>query len=408
MFFNLLHDQDVEATRRFPDELEGAWHERAVLALAALGIIQGHPDGLFHPEDSITRAEFVAIAARFAEGLPAITDDTPFSDVPDYHWAYRYIHAAVQFEWVLGYGDGTFQPNRNLSRAEAVTIVNRMLGRVADRHFVDEHMDLERFDDVAQTHWAFYDIMEAFDAHKFERDEDDEEHWRIHNSQCTILVCWAGGIMGWFHEWWLSLGLLGQIMACAAIPMTIVMFMQLLLMIFGSGFGGASDSDLDNDGIDPGADSSANEAGSYGNYSFFRIITVRGIVAFFALGGWAGLAALTAGIPAIWSIQISLVSGAAAMLLASLVIKLALRMQDSGNLNVRNALSQTAEVYIAIPPSRSNFGKVTMLLQERFVELEAVTDSPEILKPNTKVEVIGVTEDDRLVVRPLEDQIEAE
>jgi len=178
MFFNLLHDQDVEATRRFPDELEGAWHERAVLALAALGIIQGQPDGLFHPEDSITRAEFVAIAARFAEGLPAITDDTPFSDVPDYHWAYRYIHAAVQFEWVLGYGDGTFQPNRNLSRAEAVTIVNRMLGRVADRHFVDEHMDLERFDDVTQTHWAFYDIMEAFDAHKFERDEDDEEHWR--------------------------------------------------------------------------------------------------------------------------------------------------------------------------------------------------------------------------------------
>jgi len=202
--------------------------------------------------------------------------------------------------------------------------------------------------------------------------------------------------MEWFTQWWLSLGLAGQIMATAAIPMTVVMLLQLLLMIFGFGFG-TPDSDADVDSCD----SPANEAGTYGNSSLFKVFTIRGIVAFFALGGWAGLAALAAGLQLIWAIQIALLAGVAAMILASLAIRLALRMQDSGNLNINNALSQPAEVYITIPALRANTGKITMLLQERFVELDAVTDSETALIPKTKVEVIGVVDKDCLLVRPI-------
>ncbi|MCL2226915.1 MAG: hypothetical protein FWB97_04730 [Oscillospiraceae bacterium] len=205
--------------------------------------------------------------------------------------------------------------------------------------------------------------------------------------------------MEWFVQWWLELGIVGQIMATAAMPMTVVMLLQLLLMIFGFGFG-LPDSDVGADS----PDSPANAAGSYGNASIFRVFTVRGIVAFFALGGWAGLAALSAGIPTLWSIQIALLAGAAALMLASFVIRLALRMQDSGNLNINNALSQPGEVYITIPPSRTKAGKVMLLLQERFVELDAVTDNETALSPKTKVEVIGVIDNDCLLVRPITEQ----
>jgi len=183
----------------------------------------------------------------------------------------------------------------------------------------------------------------------------------------------------------------------------------MVLMIIGAGFGGESETDFDSEGLDEAVDHGidhdsdhpANEAGSNSSSSIWKIFTIRGIVAFFALGGWAGLAALSAGVPLLWSIHIAVVAGVAALLLASLVLQLALKMQDSGNINMRNALTQIAEVYITIPPSRSNTGKVTMLLQERFVELEAVTDEDCEIRPNTKVEVVALASEGRLVVRPV-------
>jgi len=210
--------------------------------------------------------------------------------------------------------------------------------------------------------------------------------------------------MEWFTLWWQGLGLVGQIMACAAIPMTIVMLLQLVLMIIGAGFGEGSDNDIDSEGsVGNNDDHPANEAGS-NTSSIWRIFTIRGIVAFFAIGGWAGLATLAAGVPVLWAIQIALLAGVAALLLASFIIQLALKMQDSGNLNLNNALAQVAEVYITIPPSRTKFGKVTMLLQERFVELDAVTDLDSEIRPHTKVEVVALADKGCLVVRPIAEE----
>jgi hypothetical protein len=178
VFFRLLINQDVETTRRFPDEPLDAWHSRAVHALASLGIIAGYEDGNFHPSAGITRAEFVTIAVRFTQGLTEdMQEDIHFNDVRDGHWASNYISAAVQFGWIFGYGDGTFRPNQQISRAEVVTIVNRMLNRVPDREFIDNHPNLINYLDVPKTHWAYYDIIEASNAHLYERYDDGGEHW---------------------------------------------------------------------------------------------------------------------------------------------------------------------------------------------------------------------------------------
>jgi len=241
--------------------------------------------------------------------------------------------------------------------------------------------------------------------------------------------------MEWFTVWWENLGMLGRIFAYSAIPMTVVMILQFVLLIIGVGFGSESDgdvevdSDVDTDfdtddgadltgniaaGIDADSDAAIGEISSYvdksvkevdsrSNYSILKVFTIRGIVAFFALGGWAGLAALSGGINAFWSIQIAVFAGVSALLLASIVIRLALRMQESGNINLKNTLEQTAEVYIRIPPARSDKGKVTMLVQERFVEVDAITDCDIELLPHSKVEVVALAGADCLVVKPVTD-----
>ena len=237
----------------------------------------------------------------------------------------------------------------------------------------------------------------------------------------------------WFSIWWHELSFIGKIFACSAIPMTVVMILQFVLMIIGVGFGSDSDGDAEVDSdvdtdfggdgrtdfsesnamgfasegdasigeISPYVDKSAKEMDSKGSTGILKIFTIRGIVAFFALGGWAGLTVLAISNNAILAIIIAVLVGVAAMQLAAIAIRLALRMQQSGNLHLANAISQTAEVYIRIPPSRSKKGKVTVMLQERLAELDAVTDSDVELLPRSKVEVIALASRDCLLVSPL-------
>jgi len=208
--------------------------------------------------------------------------------------------------------------------------------------------------------------------------------------------------MEWFGIWWNDLGLIGQIMAMSAIPMTVVMLLQLVLMIIGVGFGSDTDGDVDDGVIESNVETTPPDTKGNGNTGIFRIFTIRGIVAFFALGGWAGIAALSMGLHPFWAIQIAIFIGVCALLLAAIIIRLALRMQTSGNIVLSNAISQNADVYIRIPALRTDTGKVTMLLQERFVELDAVTDSEVDLMPDTRVEVIAVDGRNCLIVKAME------
>ena len=163
MFYNLLRNQNVTVTVSFEDVPDGRWYTDAVNTLASLGIIQGAGDGKFYPNSPITRAEFVAIAMRFTKG--DVAEDVNFTDVSPSSWYYKYVVGAVNYGWIVGYGNGLFAPRASISRAEVTTIVNRMLGRSADRVYVDGHLDeLKQFSDVTRG-WAFYQIIEATNSH---------------------------------------------------------------------------------------------------------------------------------------------------------------------------------------------------------------------------------------------------
>lgn len=166
MFYNLLLDKDVAITVSFSDVAENAWYAEAVNTLASLGIVDGVGGGLYAPERAITRAEFTVIAMRFAHLDTG--GENIFSDVSRSDWFYDQVVGSVKYGWINGYADGTFRPNNTITRAEVTTIVNRMLGRSADRGYVDANIgSLTQFNDISRAHWAYYEVMEAANAHDY-------------------------------------------------------------------------------------------------------------------------------------------------------------------------------------------------------------------------------------------------
>ena len=166
MFYNLLLDYNFNITVSFTDVSKDAWYADAVHMLASLGIINGVGDRIFEPNRPITRAEFVAIAMRFA--IVPGNSANPFADVHAGDWFYDLVAGAIQYGWINGYADGTFRPNDTITRAEVATMVNRMLGRTADQSFIDSNADsLRHFTDVSSSYWAYYQIMEAANSHDY-------------------------------------------------------------------------------------------------------------------------------------------------------------------------------------------------------------------------------------------------
>ena len=177
MFYNLLLDQDVEITKTFDDVPANAWYAKAVNTLSSLDIISGVGDNKFEPERSITRAEFTAMAMKFAVG--GEEGENIFSDVDENDWFYDAVVNSIQYGWIHGYGDGTFRPNNPITRAEVTAIVNNMLGRAADEDFVDEHADeLTPFSDI-EKHWAYYHIVEATNDHDYTKPSSGENWTKL-------------------------------------------------------------------------------------------------------------------------------------------------------------------------------------------------------------------------------------
>ena len=174
MFYNLLLNKNVDITVDFTDVPADAWYGNAVRTLASLGVIKGIGNDQFAPNRTITRAEFTVIAMRFANVSADVTN--PFTDIATNDWYYSAVTSAVSYGWINGYGDGSFRPQATITRAEVVTIVNRMLNRTADRNFVDSNATAQ-FDDVPNTYWAYYNIMEATIAHDHSIDNDGVESW---------------------------------------------------------------------------------------------------------------------------------------------------------------------------------------------------------------------------------------
>ena len=161
---------------KFSDVLAYDWFCDSVMKLSNKDIIKGYPDGTFKPNKSITRAEFAVIASKYIKN-PKAADET-FSDVPMNHWAKDAIAMVKAEGWISGYTDGTFKPDAPITRAEAVSIVNRMFDRAADGEFVREHgFEITSFGDLNTNHWAYYEIIEATHSHDYERIDKRTERW---------------------------------------------------------------------------------------------------------------------------------------------------------------------------------------------------------------------------------------
>lgn len=196
-------------------------------------------------------------------------------------------------------------------------------------------------------------------------------------------------------DWWNALTIYHQVFYIIAIPATLILILQTILLLFG--FGHDSETDIDHD-VDTDADHDIDGHDGADHIGGLRLLTVRGIVAFLAVCGWVGVALLDLGVSPPITILVSIVCGLAALFLVALMLRFSMKMQQSGNLDLANAVGVTGEVYVPIPEGGK--GKVTLVVQERFMELDAICPAGE-LKTGRLVRVTGVTETNTLIVEPV-------
>ena len=205
-------------------------------------------------------------------------------------------------------------------------------------------------------------------------------------------------------NWWDSLSLVSQIFALIAIPTTGVLLIQTIIMLIGIGM----DSDIDFDG-DIDADVDAGD-GLFGDgeidsdidptgLNSLRVFTVRGIIAFFVVFGWSGFMLDRANISLWINIPVSAIAGFVMMYILAVMMKGIMKLRNDGNIDTKNALGTSGKVYLTIPPSRKGEGKVNVLLQGTYVELEAVTDEEEAIHTGAEIVVTGISGQTTLVVK---------
>ena len=178
IFYRLLTDATRKAYattyNSFKDVPATAWYNTAVSTMAKLGIVNGGSDGYFRPNDPITRAEIAAMIAR-CDGAYYTGTSTVFSDTYG-HWAASYIARAYELGWINGYGT-TYAPDRYISRAETVAVLNRVLNR-APQYTSDLTRNYTTFSDVATSAWYYLDVEEAANSHTYTRKSNaDYETW---------------------------------------------------------------------------------------------------------------------------------------------------------------------------------------------------------------------------------------
>ena len=177
IFFRLLkaevRDGNLTAENTFTDVTDGQWHNKAVSTMAKLGIVKGRRADRFDPDASITRAEFAAICARF--NTKPVENSSSFSDISG-HWAENEIERAAAFGWISGYPDGTFHPDARITRAEAMTMINRVLCRMpqSESNLLDS---MVTWPDNKPSDWHYLAVQEATNSHDFDRQGEVGESW---------------------------------------------------------------------------------------------------------------------------------------------------------------------------------------------------------------------------------------
>ena len=211
------------------------------------------------------------------------------------------------------------------------------------------------------------------------------------------------------QAWWEAMTILEKVFACIAIPSTLVLLVQTILLLFGIGddadsdietpsgnFDSSNGGDLSTDmDIDTDGDGLADAVAGSG----FHLFTFKGLISFLAVMGWMGYSLLKSGVEVVLSIVIAALSGVAVMVLVAVAFYYFSKLQSNGNIDIKNALGKSGSVYMNIPPRREGVGKVNVVVQERLCEYDAVTDDEETLKFGAEITVVGVSGLNTLVVK---------
>lgn len=196
-------------------------------------------------------------------------------------------------------------------------------------------------------------------------------------------------------EWWNNMDLVGQIYALIAIPSTLVLLIQTVMLLFGLG-----GDDIDTDGIDLDLDDIGDTPGDGGGNGL-ALFSLRGIMAMAAVGGWSGLVMHEAGINIAVTVFLSLAFGFIALASLAYLMKISMKLQSSGNFDLGCAVGKVGTVYIPIPGKMTGSGKINLSLLDRFVEIGAVTSADRKLKTGESVRIVATDETGMVVVEPV-------
>ena len=204
-------------------------------------------------------------------------------------------------------------------------------------------------------------------------------------------------------EYWNSLPLLSQVFMLLAAPATLILAIQTVLLFFGHGGGGA-DMDSDVSGLDSGGmdihdgamefhDHMDHAGGAEFDAAGLRLFSIRGIFAFFAVGGWTGLLCSESGVPAPLSILIAFMLGAASLYGLAKLMQAMMKLQESGTIDYRHGLGKQAQVYLTIPAKGRGKGKINLELSGSLGEFSAVTESEDPIPTGSMVRVVDIIGD---------------
>lgn len=203
-------------------------------------------------------------------------------------------------------------------------------------------------------------------------------------------------------EWWEALSVVQKILYCIAIPATLILVLQTILLIIGFGDGGSDFNPSDTSGLDldvPDGDLSGDfsgdfsdgnmEIGNSGDIGSLRLFTVQGVVAFLTTFAWVSIVAIPL-LPDAVAVLVGLVCGFGMMYLVAKILKMSSKLAENGTFRLQSVIGETAQVYITVLPNGESGGKVTVNASSRFVELDAVTEGKEPIPSGTRVRIVDL------------------
>ncbi len=223
--------------------------------------------------------------------------------------------------------------------------------------------------------------------------------------------------MEWFSTWWNGLKLVEQILYCIAVPASLILIIQTVIMLLGIGHGGEGfnpsdtsgldvpdsvDTDMSFDGsADIDTDMSGHDVNNPTDLADFRLLSVQSVIAFLTIFGWSGITAISNGMIEWAALLLAAVLGFGAMFLVAKIIQWSSKLAQNGTFNVKNLLGESGTVYIPIPEKGKGSGKINISCGERFMEYDAVTEEQELLKTGTPVRVVDIIAGSTLVVEKI-------